>query len=280
MAIVVLGIDGLELALVEAYDLKSLKQKGYSKVALDDFSVIVSPPIWAAMITGRVLAEMLERISPFFHSTHGGFVGKIKKALPWKLRKTLGEKLGFLQNVFEGNPMEFMSTYLIERKIPTIFDECKSWHNDIPSYGRVKLAGMLPAGAFENKKVRENLLKRRKVLFKKQVGELYEILSKKDEYELIFWYTNWIDFTGHLEQGNKLKTMNRYLRINLLARQVQEQLCGNDILYIISDHGMIPAGRLGYHSNHGFFSSSTGETIRKPQEFYSLMEKNIELARA
>ena len=133
----------------------------------------------------------------------------------------------------------------------------------------------MPKEAFENKSVKNLWLSKRYKFFQNETQTIYEVLSHKENFELIFWYTNWLDATGHLEQGFKYKTMNRYLEINTLVRKIQSFLNHTDILYIISDHGMIPAGNFGYHSDHGFFSSSTGERISKPFELHSLLRKHL-----
>jgi hypothetical protein len=97
----------------------------------------------------------------------------------------------------------------------------------------------------------------------------------EEDYDLIFWYTNALDNLGHIYFGRKMKTMNYYMRINRLVADLSRKLDAKDILYIISDHGIKAVGEGGLHSNHGFFSSSTGETIKKPQELYFLLKKNL-----
>ena len=60
---------------------------------------------------------------------------------------------------------------------------------------------------------------------------------------------------------------------------IKEKLNENDILYIVSDHGMEPIEgdpRGGDHSDHGFFSSNTGELIQKPQDLFYLIKKKAE----
>ena len=51
--IIILGIDALEFDLIEEWDLKYLKKKTYSKIDLSDFRVIITPLIWASMLTGE-----------------------------------------------------------------------------------------------------------------------------------------------------------------------------------------------------------------------------------
>ncbi|MHA1834228.1 MAG: alkaline phosphatase family protein, partial [Candidatus Baldrarchaeia archaeon] len=261
MTIIVLGFDGLEFYLVEKYKLKHLQQKAYTKLSLEDFDVIVTPPIWASMITGVVFKDMVKKFNPAFHSSKG-FLAQIKNVLPWRVRRLLGRALRPVQRIIEGyeNPMDVTLDYLSRRKIPTIFDEFgRVWYTAIPGYNMEAHTIKLKKEAFEDDKAKKHVVRNRDELFKRETENLFATLSHKIEYDLIFWYTGWLDATGHLEQGSKLKIMNRYLKINLLVAQLKKQLDDNDILYIISDHGMMPLGRLGYHSDHGFFSSSNGE---------------------
>jgi len=71
--------------------------------------------------------------------------------------------------------------------------------------------------------------------------------------------------------------MRHYLEINEVVGNVKERR-PNSIIYIISDHGMEhmepKKDSCGMHSNHGFFSSNTGETIEKPIQFYDLISKH------
>ena len=55
--IIVLGIDGLEYYLIEEWNLKFLKQTAYCKTTLSDFNIVTTPPIWEAMLTGRIDKE-------------------------------------------------------------------------------------------------------------------------------------------------------------------------------------------------------------------------------
>ena len=112
--------------------------------------------------------------------------------------------------------------------------------------------------------------------YRREKEDLLKALS--DEYNLIFWYTHFLDLIEHFYINKKAKLLSIYLEINNLVKLVKEKIDDGDILYIISDHGMIPLKgdpRGGDHSDHGFFSSNTGELLRKPQDlFYLIKEKS------
>ena len=54
-------------------------------------------------------------------------------------------------------------------------------------------------------------------------------------------------------------------------------MTGDDILYIVSDHGMVEEDGYGSHSHHGFFSSSNGDLIEKPIDLYYLLKKRLKV---
>ena len=69
------------------------------------------------------------------------------------------------------------------------------------------------------------------------------------------------------------------MELNNLVKSIEEKIDDNDILYIASDHGMVPVKddpRGGDHSDHGFFSSNTGELIQKPQDLFYLIKRKAE----
>ncbi|AIF70360.1 hypothetical protein PAP_09930 [Palaeococcus pacificus DY20341] len=280
--IVILGIDGLEYNLVREWNLKYITQKAYTKTNLSDFEVIVTPPIWASMITGERIPEIEE---PFIKRhrfiAHKGKSSKVK--VPWYVR--LGSKilpLGIRRKIGEaiikrvtGDPFLATHDYLLRtRKYKTIFDYFdKTWTNGIPSYGRnVSTPKVKTAMAEAVKGNLKPLVEYAMKTYEQDRRALFEALDK--DYELIFWYTPFLDEISHFYIRKKLKLMNIYFDLNKLVKKVSEKLDETDVLYIISDHGMEPISedpRGGDHSDHGFFSSNTGELIKKPQDLFKLV---------
>ena len=281
--IVILGIDGLEYNLVEEWNLEYIKQKAYSKTDLSDFEVIVTPPIWASMLTGRKIPEIEE---PFIKRqkfiANKGNITKVKtpwyvklgaKILPLSIRKRIGDAM---------TPDPFKETYdylLRNRKYRTMFDYFeKTWTNGVPSYGRNVSNQDVKDAMYEAVKGNlKPLLEYAFRTYERDRKALFEAL--KGDYELIFWYTPFLDEISHFLIRKKLKLMNVYFDLNKLVKNVSEKLDEDDVLYIISDHGMEPIPgdpRGGDHSDHGFFSSSTGELIGKPQELFGLVVKRAE----
>jgi len=283
--IVVLGIDALEYDLVEEWDLKYLKQKSYCKTDLSDFDVVITPLIWGAMLTGGKIKEIedifLKRAK--LESIKGTTLKKRQKQY-WFAKiaaKILPSPIkNFVSKKFIPDPFKKTYNFILVRDYTTIFDFFgKVWHNGVPAYNR----------NVSTKKIKELMEKGVKgdimplfnysvQLYKEEKEELLRAL--KDDYELIFWYTPSLDEIEHFFINRKAKLLGIYLELNSLAKTVKEQLGDKDILYIVSDHGMIPIKdhpRGGDHSDHGFFSSNTGELIQKPQDlFYLLKRKAVE----
>lgn len=287
--IIILGIDGLEYSLVEEWNLKYLKQKAYTQTDLSDFKVIVTPPIWAAMLTGKKIPEIEE---PFIKRhkfiANRGNSSKIKspwyvkvgsKILPLKIRRKLGEAI--IKRV-AGDPFKETYDYLLKtNKYRTIFDYFdKTWTNGIPSYGRnVSNEDVKAAMAEAVKGNLKSLLEYAMTTYREDQNLLFEALDK--EYDLIFWYTPFLDEISHFYIQKKLRLMNLYIDLNKLVKEVSERIEKGDVVYIISDHGMEPIPgdpRGGDHSDHGFFSSNTGELIKKPQDLFKLVVKRSKVS--
>lgn len=256
--------------------MKNLKQKACCKLSLEDFPVASTPLIWASMLVGKPVKEMIRRFMQSPRSLRWSKSRKmflVRKIVPKSIRIFIGDKI--FPKVF---PQENVSRYLKEMSIPTILDETKSWTNGIPGYNikKNKITWVkrwidVIGNEEEERKILVNIRKEHKL----QVKKLFQILQKR-QHRLIFFYDNWLDIAGHIEWGRKWKITEKYLEVNTLVGEIRNMLnLKQDVLYIISDHGMKLLGNRGDHSNYGFFSSSTGETIKKPYEIYYLIKRRL-----
>ena len=75
-------------------------------------------------------------------------------------------------------------------------------------------------------------------LYRKEKEELLKAIS--EDYNLIFWYTSFLDEIEHFYITKKAKLLNIYMELNNLVKIVKGKLANNSVLYIISDHGIIP----------------------------------------
>ena len=274
--IIVLGLDGLEYDLVEEFKLNAIKLNAYVRTNLEDFSVVVTPPIWASILTGRVIKEMMtvfKSASAQALTDDSKKMNLLRMIIPLRFRRIIARMWDKIIPQAKGNPMKYTLNYLERNHFDTIFDHATNpVYNKIPGFNVSRKSKLLQI-AFMGKDFKDyaekNCLKKIKDVRK----DLLRLLE--EDYDLIFWYTNALDNLGHIYFGRKIKTMNYYMRVNRLVADVFQKLDAKDILYIISDHGIKAVGEGGLHSNHGFFSSSTGETIKKPQELYFLLKKNL-----
>jgi len=282
--IIVLGIDGLEYNLAKKWRLKNMMQKKYSKLDLSDYKIVVTPPIWGSMITGKIDKEIMN-----LWIKYGKLIGDNEKLEEKKwaevLKKVIPKKIGtwIWDNLFTptlgGDPFDTTANFVKDKKYTTVFDFFeRPWDNGIPSYGR-------NVSAPEQRKLTEKAIEGdkkpyRKYILKQYTEDKLKLLNALGEkkYDFIFWYTPILDNIGHMDIGRPLThMMKHYLEVNNFVGIIKE-ICPKSIIYIISDHGMEAMNNKktswGNHSDHAFFSSNNGETIDKPFQLYDLIIKH------
>jgi len=286
--VIVLGIDGLEYTLVEKWSLEEIKQKSYCKLDLSEYKVIVTPPIWSSMLIGHIDEGLME---VFVNNAKllGG-TGQIEKVWWMKIGQYITSKLfpskvnywiwdHIVSPIFrKEDPFEKAANYVFEKNIPNAFQFYeKPWTNGIPGFKGYEYTALnkeLLKRAIEGESTpfRKYMIDR----YKKDKKLLLDVLDKQNN-DLVFWYTNILDSLGHMDIGMPVKKlMKHYLEINELVGYVKKNF-PSSIVYVISDHGMQqidPKLPWGDHSRHAFFSSNTGETIKKPYQLYNLLKDN------
>ncbi len=280
--IIILGIDGLDYLLVKKWQLKNIMQKTYCKMDLSDYKIIVTPPIWGSMLTGKIDYEIMKtwektaKIVGFKRGIEQNRLAKLGIKLTPFLTSRVGKGLLKILENMSKNPFEATANYINVKKEKNIFQFFeKPWNNGVPGYGRVdsnplKRQLHLQAIGGEEKPFVNYIIKD----YKNDKTQLLSALNKQ-EHDLIFWYTSITDSLGHIYISRPLTLMQYYLEINEIVGKVKDKY-PSSIIYIISDHGMerVGLGRWGMHSNYAFFSSSTGEIISKPYELYDLVLKH------
>lgn len=285
--VIVLGLDGLEYNFVEEWSLKNIMQKKYCKMDLSEYKVIVTPPIWGSMLTGKIDHEIMDiwikrcQILGTEEKVEQKWWAKIgSKILPpsvafWIWKKIIKPLLGF-----EGNAFEITSNYVMEKNEKNIFDYFeKPWTNTIPGYNYEiedlrKEKKLLNEALTGDKKLYINYLTKK---YKDDKIQLMMMLEKKSS-DIIFWYTRLVDSICHTYRIKPIKLMNYYLELNNLVGKVKKK-CPHSIVYVVSDHGMESGQVYWYHSTHAFFSSNTGETIEKPTQLYDLIRNHRTIER-
>ena len=275
---IILGIDGLEYSLVSEWKLKNIMQKSYCKLDLSDYEVIVTPPIWGSMLTGKIDSEVMKIWIKHAEIAGGGintkqkWWAKIVDLLPPKIDLWIWYHI--FTPLIGGDPFEKTANYVLDKKQKNIFQFFKNpWTNGIPGYGK-QISNQ------NDRYLLQNAMLGKDAPFKQIYYKIYDIDKQsllntldKNEYDLIFWYTTIVDKFGHVYMKKPLKLMDIYLEINQLVGTILKNYSKSSI-YLISDHGMMLfRGFWGLHSNYGFFSSNTGELIKKPYDLYDLLIK-------
>lgn len=276
--VIILGIDGLEYSLVKEWKLTNIMQKKYGKLDLSDYDVIVTPPIWGSMLTGKIDKEVMDIWVKQAKITGGG--AKVKQKWWTKIGEIVPPlvDLWIWDHIFAplmgGNSFEKTANYIKEKNERNIFQFFKKpWTNGIPGYGKLVSTSTdryLLHKVFlgKDKPFKEYVIKN----YKEDKQKFLTALDKEDN-DIIFWYTMILDKLGHAYLRKPLTLMKYYLEINELVSKVKNKF-KDSCIFIISDHGMeLYKDIWGMHSKYGFFSSNTGEIIKKPYDLYDLILK-------
>jgi len=101
--------------------------------------------------------------------------------------------------------------------------------------------------------------------------------NKKDffgslgQYDVVMGYFDLADAIGHLSFGLPEKMEKVYIELEQMAQEVKTR--SDDLILVISDHGMKPVGRYGDHSRNGFYSANRtlGLNLPKITDFYNII---------
>lgn len=267
----ILGFDGLEETLVEELALRNLLQKEHGKVkvpiagGIDDPS---TPIVWTSFITGQ---------SP---SIHGVDVPYVWDSPFDKLRSFLRRypiiysfvkklKLGYRIRETVGAEPRFPSRKNI--RCETIFDVIQpSVALSVPVYNE-DLWRNYPVGevfrAIQDIKFRREYEKKVRKIFQMEVKELFSALS--GEWKVLMIHIHITDLLGHIYWGTE-KLALLYEEMDLLTSRVKLRLRPEDLILIISDHGM---GRYG-HTSYGFYSLNVELGLEDPAitDFFQIIK--------
>lgn len=289
MRFIILGLDALEFDLVRKFSMKNLMQKEYGKIYLDGFKVIVTPPIWASFITG-VMPDKHGVLSIWHHT------GKWERLLQKMGFSEMGTKKvmdGFFaiikylvyrtngnENIFKF--LRFLFGYektdhaLAERGVKTIFDHVnKSIAINIPSYNwnfDYVVTNFLRKAINDPEGFGTKLEEYVYNIFQKERKNFLKALQREN-WDLIMVYIRLADDLGHLYGGNPKKLIKLYTVLDNFAMEVKNSMDSEDILLIVSDHGMKSFGRYGDHSDHGFYSCNWKLYLENPKitDFFQII---------
>lgn len=98
-----------------------------------------------------------------------------------------------------------------------------------------------------------------------------DLFNALGRFDLVMGYFDLADAIGHLSFGIPAKMETVYRELEELAGEVKAST--EDIVLIISDHGMKPVGRYGDHSKNGFYSFNRRIGLNLPRitEFFEII---------
>ena len=281
MTTVVLGWDGLDHQLAEAFDLAEAFGEHNRELSTFDNPVLEKPhtfELWPSMITG---------VEPAEHGVHaaseGGGVAWGNPAIalaarvsqsfvPEPVRTKVGRVLRSGGAGLDFKPAE----YYREEGIETVFDGRRSRAIAIPNY-RVErddrlgfvvdrgadLGEFLDVDADGGKETSYSARVSLPELEERLVSEATRKLGAvraclEREYDLVFVWLGYLDTVGHLaptvdETGWQERAYRLAAR---LTREVRADLA-DDVLLCVSDHGL----QDGYHSHSAYVGSTSAEAI-------------------
>jgi len=276
--IIILGIDALEYDLVEQWDLKNLKQEEYGKTILPIYSGEEPNTriIWPCFITGKMPHEMGYVTSKVFKPPLQFFINiflpKIKFIFnPQKDHPTdVITREKNIKTQFSKKLYKILDKLDLARKptrkdikFPTIFDTIsKSIHFHIPIYDEY-----LPPysnrviEAIENKAYRPIFEMQCLQEFKERTKEVFEYLTRQNEWKLCMQYFWLLDGIQHVFYNNPKKIAKFYIMFDEFVGKVRQKIDDDTLLLIVSDHGQ----KKGIHTDYGFYSVNKPLGLKNPK---------------
>jgi hypothetical protein len=237
--IVVLAIDALEEELVSRFGCVNLQQKDSGRTDISEFSQPRTIVLWSSFLTGK---------------------NKEREVL------ALGNKE--MWNVRWDKEETFLRFF----GRPAVID-LPSFSYDLKQHGRERrllreFFDSRDAGKKEKIRLEYNELSfRHHRSTKERFGA-----AMKEGNDLVIGYFSVADVIGHLNFGNTTMMKMIYKDLDDIAREVRS-VPSNRVI-VLSDHGMKAVGPFGDHSDHGFWSTNTGEVHGTPRitEFFGIIK--------
>lgn len=90
-----------------------------------------------------------------------------------------------------------------------------------------------------------------------------ELFQSLGHYDLVMGYFDLVDAVGHLSYGVSRKMKEVYCELDAIAKEVRSSF--DDVVLIVSDHGMRSVGRYGEHYGYGFYSTNYRTQMHLPR---------------
>jgi len=99
-----------------------------------------------------------------------------------------------------------------------------------------------------------------------------DFFDSLDGFDIVMGYFDLADAIGHLSYGIPDKIEEAYQELESMAREVESS--SDEVILVISDHGMKAVGRFGDHTKNGFYSVNRRLRLGVPRitDFHSMLE--------
>jgi len=270
MRALILAYDGLDHDLVEELRLRNILQREHGRVkvpivgGIDDPS---TPIVWTSFITGEApevhgvdMPQMWDNRLNWLrryvrrHKSIHGILRRFK--VGYRVRETMDVKSSFPSRK--------------DIKVDTLFEVVKpSVALGVPVYNK-NLEEIYPIGDVLRARQDPDYLplfeEKIRSTFAEEVERLFDALE--GEWRLLMIHFHITDLFGHAFWGTeKLATL--YEEMDLLTKRVKEKSGDDDLVLIISDHGMSKLG----HTKKGFYSLNLSLGLEEPdiKEFFNIV---------
>ena len=270
MRVLILAYDGLDHDLVETLSLRNILQREHGKVdvpivgGIDDPS---TPIVWTSFITGESpevhgvdMPQMWDNEFDGLRSfvrRHRGIHNILKRfKVGQKVREATGARSSFpsRKNI----------------KVDTFFEVVKpSVALGVPVYNK-NLEEIYPIGDVMRARQDPEYLpvfeERVRGIFDEEVKALFDAID--GEWRLLMVHIHITDLFGHAFWGTE-KVATLYEEMDLLTKRVKARLREDDLVLIISDHGMSKLG----HTKKGFYSFNVKIGLVDPdiKDFFNIV---------
>jgi len=270
MRVLILAYDGLDHDLVETLSLRNILQREHGKVevpivgGIDDPS---TPIVWTSFITGEPTEVHGVDMPQMWDNEFDGlrsFVRRHRGVHNILKRFKVGQKV----REATGARSSFPSRKNI--KVDTFFEVVKpSVALGVPVYNK-NLEEIYPIGDVMRARQDPEYLpvfeERVRGIFDEEVKTLFDTLE--GEWRLLMVHLHITDLFGHAFWGTE-KVATLYEEMDLLTKRVKARLREDDLVLIISDHGMSKLG----HTKKGFYSFNVKIGLVDPdiKDFFNIV---------
>jgi len=110
------------------------------------------------------------------------------------------------------------------------------------------------------------------VVWKNHEENKNDFFDSLNRFDMVMGYFDLADAIGHLSFGISEKMERSYRELESLAKEVRA--LSDDIILIVSDHGMKAVGRYGDHNRNGFYSANRrlGLDVPRITDFHDAIE--------